>query len=207
MTGDRLEELSRQGGQHLGAGGSRHPLGGRARGRRKSRRRAQEADVCARAQIRPRRRAPACWCRFRRSCATMRICRLSIVAQPDGSFARRHVTLGSSHRRPVRHRRRAQGRRPDRGRRRASSFSSCRINERRSAAARSRAANARSIMNRIVASSLRQRFLIALMTLLLIGAGRARWTACRWMPIPICRRRWSRSSPNGPGAPPRKWSG
>ena len=38
------------------------------------------------------------------------------VAQPDGSFARQHVTLGYRIGRPIRHRRRAQSRRPDRGR-------------------------------------------------------------------------------------------
>ena len=36
---------------------------------------------------------PGCWCRSRRCCATMRTCRSS-MSPADGSFARRHVTLG-----------------------------------------------------------------------------------------------------------------
>ena len=41
------------------------------------------------------------------------------VTQPDGSFARRHVTLGVRDRRPLSDHRRPARRRPDRGRRRA----------------------------------------------------------------------------------------
>ncbi len=63
------------------------------------------------------------------------------VAQPDGSFARQHVTLGYRSRRSVRHSRRPQGRRPDRGRRRHLRSVHAEANERACAADRSGAAH------------------------------------------------------------------
>ena len=42
----------------------------------------------------PAASAPACWCPSRRCFATTRTCRSSTSHLPDGSFARRHVTLG-----------------------------------------------------------------------------------------------------------------
>ncbi len=73
--------------------------------------------------------------------------------------------LGLSHRRSIRHRRRPQGRRSRSWSTGASSFSSCKINERPICLRANPRRAAASIMNRIVASSLRQRFLVVLMTL------------------------------------------
>ncbi len=92
------------------------------------------------------------------------------VAEPDGGFGRRHVTLGYRAGDRVRHHRRTAVRRPGRDRRRPvpaihpESMSEPVLPEMPPPATA-------SIMNRIVASSLRQRFIVALMTLLLIGAG------------------------------------
>ena len=92
------------------------------------------------------------------------------VAQPDGSFARRHVTLGYAHRRPLSDHRRPACRRPDRGRwRPLRSIHAEPMSDHPASPPRRR--RMASIMNRLVASSLRQRVLIVLLTLLLIGAG------------------------------------
>ena len=92
------------------------------------------------------------------------------VAQSDGSFARRHITLGSRVDRPIRGSGGPARRRSGSGRRRPV----------RSVHAKPMSATlppsapaprSGSIINRIVASSLRQRFLVVLMTIVLIGAG------------------------------------
>jgi hypothetical protein len=88
----------------------------------------------------------------------------------------------------------------------ASLFNSCKINERPLPPTGS-APRTASMMNRIVASSLRQRFLVVLLTLVLIGAGTRSLERLPVDAYPDLSPPMSRSSPNGPATPPRKWSG
>ena len=112
------------------------------------------------------------------------------VVESDAGFARRHVTLGNRTGDQYVIPEGLASRGADRGRWRpvppihAESMSE--------APQRSGAAPRSSIMNRIVASSLRQRFLVLLMTAVLIGAGTGRCGGSRSMPTRTCRLPWSR---------------
>ena len=73
---------------------SRHPRGAGARRGRQPGRSAEEADVRARAIQSRQRRAAGCWSRSSAILRDDENLPFVYVAQPDGSFARRQVTLG-----------------------------------------------------------------------------------------------------------------
>ena len=103
---------------------------------------------------------------------------------------------------------RARERRPGGGRTARSSSSSCRANER---AIRRRARRRRDRLL-VHQPDRRPQPRAAFPRRRCDGAADRRrhpraGSGCRSMPIPICRRRWSRSSPNGPATPPRKSNG
>ncbi len=95
VTSAATGKFSRHRGQYLRDPRSQHARHRCARRRKKSRRSTQETDVCARADpLQPPEHGLAGAGR-RRFCGTMRTFRSSTSPGADGSFERRHVTLGS----------------------------------------------------------------------------------------------------------------
>ena len=171
-SGDRHRSRRsfRNGGQHLGAGGSRTPARSRVRVVVDNPGDLLKKQMYVRVLIQARQESTGLLVPVSAILRDDENLPFVYVVQPDGSFARQHVTLGYRDRRSIRHRRRSQGRRPDRGRwRHLRSIHAKSMSD--DLPHRESAPRTASIMNRIVASSLRQRLLVILMTLVLIGAG------------------------------------